>query len=131
MESAGHLFFMCEFFSKVWNECLKWWGYKGSIAVCLCECKHFIQFAGMIQDNSVQVSLWEVVWFAVIWVIWSSRNSLIFKGKKVELGEMVEQVKLKSWLWITWKSSEFGYPVSNWFSNPRGCLGLGDSCYVF
>lgn len=37
---------------------------------------------------------------------------------------MVEQVKLKSWLWISATKSQMLYPVSCWFNNPRGCLGL-------
>lgn len=94
VESSGHLFFKCELFPLVWRECLRWWG---MVAPLQGDCKlHFLQFAGLPGGNSIQKSLWQVVWFSTIWVIWVSRNALIFKGKKVEVGEMLEQVKLKS-----------------------------------
>lgn len=85
----------------------------------------FYIFSGLIGGNSEQMELWEMLWFAVIWLIWSSQNSLIFKlGKRSELGDMVKNVKLKTWLWIIAKSPQFRYLFSNWCSNPRGCLGL-------
>lgn len=48
----------------------------------------------------------------------------LFRGVKADVGEMVEHVKLKSWLWIIARSSQFQYPVANRFTNPSGCLGL-------
>lgn len=94
---------------------MKWWGLSAPLHGA---CKaHFLQFSGL-------VGAWDLVWSAVIWTIWFTRNSLIFKGKKLELSETVEQVKLKSWLWISATKSQMLYPVSCWFNNPRGCLGL-------
>lgn len=124
-ESAGHLFFACDLFSSLWYECLKWWGVIASLHG---DCKsHFLLFSGLITGNSDQVVLWELIWFVVIWVIWSAYNALIFKGKKVEIGEMMEHVMLKSWLWVTARRPQFNYPVSSWFSNPSG-LGLRMGC---
>lgn len=65
-----------------------------------------------------------MIWFAAVWVIWSSRNGMMFRAIKANIGDMLEQVKLKSWLWVTVRRALFQYPVSNWFTNPRGCLGL-------
>lgn len=64
------------------------------------------------------------MWFVVIWVTWNTRNAVMFRGAKAVIGDMIEQVKLKSWLWITSKNSQFLYPLANWFTNPRSCLGL-------
>lgn len=49
---------------------------------------------------------------------------MMFRDVKVNIGDMLEQVKLKSWLWVTARRPRFQYLVSNWFMNPRGCLGL-------
>lgn len=93
---SDHLFFKCDLFASVWRECLKWWG---MMAPLQGGCKlHFLQFVGLSGGNSKQKSLWEVVWLSTVWVIWVSRNALIFNGKKAEVGEMLEQIKLKSWL---------------------------------
>lgn len=122
METAEHLFFTCEVFSKVWYECLRSWGLSSTLQE---SCKsHFSQFGGLIRGNKSQNDLWEIVWFAVIWVIWFGRNNKIFKGKNIEVGDLVEQVKLKTWLWITAKYNRFSYPLSSWCANPNGCLGM-------
>lgn len=87
-ESAAHLFFQCEKFSKVWYECLKWWGLMSSMQG---NCKsHFEQFSGLVVGSVNQISLWEMIWYATIWVIWSARNALIFKGKEVVVSELLE-----------------------------------------
>lgn len=65
-----------------------------------------------------------MIWFVAVWVIWSSGNGMMFRGVKVNIGDTTEQVKLKSWWWVTTRRPQFQYPVSNWFMNPYGCLGL-------
>lgn len=121
-EYADHLFFQCEKFAAVWYGILKWWGIFGSFQG---DCKsHFFQFSGLIGGSAKQIGLWNMVWLATIWVIWSTRNACIFKGKEVQVGELLEQVKLKSWLWITAKDNKFKYPLASWYSNPRVCLDL-------
>lgn len=64
------------------------------------------------------------IWFVVVWVIWTTRNAIMFKETRVDISDMMEQVKMKSWLWITEKYPRFKYPFVNWFDNPCGCLGL-------
>lgn len=60
-------------------------------------CKdHFLQFSSMIGGNKKQNNSWIMIWLAAVWVIWSSRNNLIFKGKSMEVGELLEQVKIKT-----------------------------------
>lgn len=111
-ESAGHLFFRWELFSRVWTEILKSWDLAAPLHD---ECTiYFLQFSGLFPGNVDQMQCWELIWFVAIWVIWSSRNGMMFKGVKADIGEMVEHVKLKSWLWITAKSLQFKYPISNW-----------------
>lgn len=86
----------------------------------LDSCKsHFYHFTGIVfvSGSKEQTMMWEMVWFACIWVIWNARNSILFNGKKVEKGDMMEQVKLKAWLWITAKGPQFNYPYANWYSN--------------
>lgn len=53
-----------------------------------------------------------------------SRDVMIFKGETTDVGEMVEHVKIKSWLWLSTKSPQFNYPIVCCFSNPTECLGL-------
>lgn len=124
VETADHLFFRCELFLAVWYECLRWWGIQAPLSGDYELL--FFQFLGLLTGSKTQLEMWSLVWFAIIWVIWNHCNGLLFKDRKVDIGEMVEQIKLKTWMWITAKSSKFGYPVSLWFANPRGCVGIYD-----
>lgn len=46
VESASHLFFQCEKYSRVWQECLRWWGLESPLHET---CKmHFMQFSALI-----------------------------------------------------------------------------------
>lgn len=122
VETVGHLFFTCETYSKVWYECLKWWGLSSSLQG---SCKsHFSQFGGLISGSKSQKEVWDIIWYAVVWAIWYGRNNQIFKGKNIEVGYLVEEVKLKTWLWITAKYNQFNYPISSWCMNPSGCMGM-------
>lgn len=79
-ETSVHLFFECEVLFLVWQHCLSWWGFKASLHR---DCKlHFLQFCGLSESGLIVKNVWEVVWLSTIWVIWSTRNALIFKGKK-------------------------------------------------
>lgn len=122
VETTEHLFFECTFFSAVWYEVLRWWGFQAPIHH---DCKVFFsQYHGIFSGSKNQLEVWSLVWFATIWVIWNQRNGLLFKEKKVEVREMLEQIKLKSWLWTTARCAQFSYPFSIWYSNTAGCVGV-------
>lgn len=111
VESAGHLFFKCEFFASLWTDYIKWWGLEAPFQA---ECAdHFMHFSGLINETAEQRQCWEGIWFVVLWVIWTTRNAVMFRGSGAVLSDMMELVKLKSWLWITAKYSQFKYPLSN------------------
>lgn len=119
IETTNHLFFRCELFSAVWYECLHWWGFQSPL---FDSCKvHYFHFLGILLGSKEQRDIWELVWYATIWVIWNARNELLFKEKQVVISELMEQIKLKTWLWVTAKSS---YPYASWFVNPGDCVGF-------
>lgn len=92
-ESAEHLFFKCKLFSSLWYDCLRWWGIQAPLQG---DCKSsFFQFIGLLPGSKKQVETWELVWLAIIWVIWNARNEWLFKGKETNAGEMLDQVKIK------------------------------------
>lgn len=90
-------------------------------------CIFLILLVFLLGINSKQ-EIWELVLFSIIWVIWNALNELLFKEKKVEVEEMVEQVKIKTWLWVTdlpLKVPNLAILIYvNWFSNPAGCVGF-------
>lgn len=107
-ETANHLFFKCVKFGLVWSSVLNWWKLCGPMQG---GCKdHFVQFSGLISGNKKHREIWITIWLAVIWIIWSTRNDVIFSGKVMEVSELVELIKLKTWLWFNAKDAKFKYP---------------------
>jgi hypothetical protein len=45
-----------------------------------------------------------LVWQAVLWALWRSRNDRIFLDKVVELDEIVDRIKFFSWKWLLAKN---------------------------
>lgn len=57
VESAGHLFFKCEFFASLWTDYIKWWGLEAPFQA---ECAdHFMHFSGLINETAEQRQCWE------------------------------------------------------------------------
>lgn len=49
---------------------------------------------------------------------------MLIRGHFQGVEEILEGVKLKSWLWLSGRGTGFDYPISSWYTNSRGCLGL-------
>lgn len=122
METKSHLFFECDFFLALWMECLKWWGVSSALQNCYRS--HFLQFTGLITSPVSTLRMWQIIWCAVIWVIWTSCNRLIFKEVKTKQQNLMELVKIKSWHWLSARNKSFKHSLLCWFLNPHGCLGL-------
>lgn len=121
-ESGQHLFFECDFFYKVWMECLRWWGVHSALHN---RCKtHFFQFLGLLGTSREKPQLWLVVWYATVWEIWKARNRRMFLEAEIIVTHLVERIKGQSWCWIFACSKDFCYPLSCWCDNPALCVGL-------
>ncbi|CAI8608184.1 unnamed protein product [Vicia faba] len=40
-----------------------------------------------------------LIWLATCWALWSMRNVILFKSVIFNVGEVVDKIKLFSWLW--------------------------------
>ncbi|MCI16309.1 hypothetical protein A2U01_0037451, partial [Trifolium medium] len=55
-------------------------------------------------------SIVSLVWHAVVWSFWNSRNEVIFSGRPFSAEELVDRVKRSSWIWFSDKTP--GHPCS-------------------
>jgi len=86
-ESATHLFLDC-----------RWIGLS---TVYPCQLRdHFKQFSFMAGMPRSSHSVFKVIWFACVWVIWKDRNNHIFKNAGSNPSVLVEKIKLNSLLWL-------------------------------
>ncbi|GAU10697.1 hypothetical protein TSUD_424260, partial [Trifolium subterraneum] len=83
---------------------------------------HFEAFVGLGVDRKAR-NIFSLVWLAVVWSIWKSRNDVIFSGRPFSVDVLVDRAKRSSWIWFSSKTS--GHPCSfyggGW--NPL-CAGL-------
>jgi hypothetical protein len=42
---------------------------------------------------------YSLIWHAMVWMIWSSRNNVIFSNGGISPEEVVDAIKLISWRW--------------------------------
>ncbi|XP_057418710.1 uncharacterized protein LOC130712911 [Lotus japonicus] len=108
-ETCSHLLFSCRYALQVWYECYAWLGIS-TAQIPLLEV-HILQFAST--GGSKGQKLGEIaIWLAIIWSMWGLRNRVIFKGGEVDTAQMLEQIQLKSWQWLTARLVDFSY---SWF----------------
>lgn len=125
IESVTHLFFEYNFFAMVWMLCLKGLGYDSAL---LPECRsHFMQFMGIPDCSLTNRKEWITMWFSVIWSIWLARNQMRFESKTVSTDQIIEDVKFRSWSWLSSKVKRFSYPFSVWWLKPGDYLNMRSS----
>jgi hypothetical protein len=62
-----------------------------------------------------------LVWHAVVWSIWSSRNDIVVAGGPSAVGMQVDKVKLSSWKWFLGKNPSSPYSFYEWEVQPYLC----------
>jgi len=62
-----------------------------------------------------------LVWHAVIWTIWTSRNDLIFSGSALREESMVDRAKLLAWKWFLAKCPASSCSFHEWEVQPVLC----------
>lgn len=118
-ETCSHLLFSCRYALQIWYECYDWLGIS-TAQIPLPEV-HLLQFAFI--GGSRRQKLGEItIWLAIIWTMWGLRNRVIFKGGEVDTAQMLEQIQLKSWQWLTARLVDFSYSWFEWKMNPGMCL---------
>jgi len=63
-----------------------------------------------------------LIWHTVVWVVWNSRNNILFKNKIMEVHEMVDQVKVLSWQWSLSRLNIATCLFYEWCWHPHFCL---------
>lgn len=96
-ELSVHLFLSCPSILFVWYQVSRWLGWEFVIPLGLA--RQLLSFTGLGRGNHVRICLL-IVWQAVIWNIWTSRNDLAFSGGAHSEGSVVDRAKLLAWKWF-------------------------------
>ncbi|KAE9617647.1 putative reverse transcriptase zinc-binding domain-containing protein [Lupinus albus] len=93
-ESIDHLFINCELAFSVWNGVYVW------LQVMEPKPSSTIESSNLHYDigrNSKGPKFWRMVWFVVMWSIWTMRNNLIFSTKEVSYIHIMELIRARTW----------------------------------
>ncbi|KAL8522493.1 hypothetical protein ACS0TY_012601 [Phlomoides rotata] len=119
-ETVRHIFFECEFSYKIWMACLNWLGEYSVLPSN--PSTNLLSFSRLFRGNQrrwVAVSIWE----CVVWLIWKTRNDLVFQHKRNECDKILEELKYRTWSWFQERmGGRENLCFEDWIAQPR----LGD-----
>ncbi|GKU89043.1 hypothetical protein SLEP1_g3234 [Rubroshorea leprosula] len=110
-------------FGRVWNpnaptknRCFNWWGVQTVLASNIWDV--FNNHEGIAVSKRMRIG-WEMVWLALVWTIWLTRNEILFNNKMVDTNKIFDYVQVRSFLWLTNRGKVLRYGFSDWLLNPH------------
>ncbi|CAJ2651635.1 unnamed protein product [Trifolium pratense] len=122
VESAQHLFLSCSTFGALWSLVSSWIG--SSLVIAQTPSDHFVQFTASVGGSRARRSYMQLIWLAVVWVVWTERNYRLFRGSSNSVHHMLDKINTFSFRWLKATSSTLALNCHSWWSSPMLCLGL-------
>jgi hypothetical protein len=74
----------------------------------------------------------KVIWLASAWEMWKERNNRVFKNMIINPHNILEKVKLNSFLWISSNHGPIAFGFHDWWRHPLLCMGACnfDICFL-
>jgi len=88
--------------------------------------EHFLQFGQLGGNHGRLHSTLILIWLTCTWVLWKEHNNMIFNNKVVSIDELMDKVKLRSFLWLNAKDVFFAFSYQCWWFNLLACLACLD-----
>ncbi|KAK3219593.1 hypothetical protein Dsin_013563 [Dipteronia sinensis] len=96
-ESIDHLFLHYVQSDEIWRTCMGWWGISSCASPSV---KEWATCWNHFCPSALRKKAWNTLFFAVIWSIWECRNDMVFGGKNLELGLILDMIKFCVALWF-------------------------------
>ncbi|PNX70272.1 70 kDa peptidyl-prolyl isomerase, partial [Trifolium pratense] len=78
IETVQHLFLSCSTFGALWPLVSSWIG--SPLVIAQTPSDHFVQFSASAGGPRARRSFLQLIWLAVVWVVWTERNHRLFRG---------------------------------------------------
>lgn len=96
-ESLDHLMTGCVISKELWKEIEDWCNIPPMI---LFSAKDLIFYHIYIKGSNSRKEIIQSIILVACWVIWKSRNDMVFNGLKTNASKMLKEVKSLGFLWI-------------------------------
>jgi hypothetical protein len=101
-ESSSHLFAVCAKTKMIWDKIFMWLNWKATDWYDHV-LENFLQFNTFCRGKKVS----HIIWLAAAWCIWLECNDIIFRGKILNISEVVDRIKRLSWSWYICREGEY------------------------
>nr|KYP66064.1 Putative ribonuclease H protein At1g65750 family [Cajanus cajan] len=118
-ENVCHLFLHCRISCKIWYLVLRWLGISACLPNALDELLLSMDGFACVKK---QGRIFTTIWISVIWSLWLLRNRIIFNDGVLDIMEIVEAIKYRSWKWLSVDLKRDQLLYVNWLMDPISCI---------
>ena len=113
VETIDHSMVRCKFLSMVWSSICAWWNIGSFVGSSVDD---VLNLTGI---GSTKLRLyWQAVIWTSLYLIWKARNNKVFQAKQMSVANLVFEIQLTSFFWVSHRCSSFEHSWVDWCKGP-------------
>ncbi|XP_071699458.1 uncharacterized protein [Rutidosis leptorrhynchoides] len=121
VESMDHILVGCKLAKDVWGRLFKWWGLNFSSGYNL---DNIFALDHGIHSSKEGHLIWQVVRWVCGYMIWKNRNQKVFQNKCKWSPDLLSDIQVKSFEWISKRAKKLSIVWHQWIINPSYFGGI-------
>jgi hypothetical protein len=73
-------------------------------------------------SNKRRRKCFSIVWLAYVWVLWKTRNDIVFNNVAVDVPAVVDRIQRLSWYWFLHNTAKDSCLLYEWVWSPTDCM---------
>lgn len=98
VESIEHCFVWCDKARVIWEKIFRWWR-LGQLNVG--SIRELLSHNGLIGFSCCKKLIWQDVIWSALYIIWTHRNSIVFKPGVAVVPDLFGEIQVRSFEWIS------------------------------
>jgi hypothetical protein len=121
IESATNLFLHCRFAAGIWYDINRWLGVVSVLPPSVPLSYALLVGGG---SNKRRRKCFSIIWLAYVWVLWKTRNDVVFNNVAVDVPTVVDRIHRLSWFWFLNNTAKDSCLLYEWVWSPTDCMML-------